>query len=129
MPWLGGRTTVSVMWLIAGLLGMTGGLLTWTIGFRLATVSFAGSFPTTTLALMMGGGAYLMTDRRHRRWSWILILIAIVIGPFVRGAWQYFIEGPLEFGLLALLFAAFGGILSLRRKPPARDGEDGTSNP
>jgi len=115
------------MWLIAGLIGMTGGTLTWTIGFRVAVVSFAGSVPTTTLALMMGIGGFLMTDRRHRRWSWILVLASMIIGPFLRGASEYFIEGPLEIGALCLLFAGLAALTSPRKKPKEGTASDGDS--
>jgi hypothetical protein len=119
---------VSLLWLIAGLLGMTAGTLTWTIGFRLATVSYAGSFPTTTLALMMGVGGFLMTDRRHRRWSWILVLVSLVIGPLLRGAEIYFLEGPFEVGLLCLICAGIAALTSPRKRREEDGGTDGASH-
>jgi hypothetical protein len=113
------------LWLIAGLLGMTAGTLTWTIGFRLATVSYAGSFPTTTLALLMGIGGFLMTDRRRQRWSWILVAVSLVLGPFLRGAEVYFLEGPMEVGLLCLICAGIAAFTTRRKKPEKDTGTDG----
>jgi len=118
---------VNPMWLIAGLLGMTGATLTWTIGFRLAAVSYAGSVPTTTLALLMGIGGFLMTDKRYRRWSWILVLLATLAGPFLRGASDYFLEGPIEFGALSLLLAGLAALTTRGRKPETREGTGGDS--
>ena len=113
------------LWLVGGLLGMTAATLTWVIGFHVAVVSYAGSFPTTTLALAMGVGGFLMTDRRHRRWSWVMVLASLALGPFLRGASQYFLEGPLEIGLLSLLFAALASLTSPRKKAKESDGTDG----
>jgi drug/metabolite transporter (DMT)-like permease len=116
---------VKALWMVAGLLGMTAGTLTWTIGFRVATVSYAASVPTTTLALMMGFGGYLMTERRHRRWSWILVVLSLALGPFVRGAWQYFLEGPIELGLLCLMCAGVAALTGSPRRPPEPRSTDG----
>ena len=109
-------------WVVAGLLGLTAGTLTWIIGFPLAAVAYAASLPTTTLALLMLLGGYFMWDKRLRRWGWIPVLIAVVLGPFVRGAQKYFLSGPMEIGVLCLLAALIASATT--RPPKASDGGD-----
>jgi uncharacterized membrane protein len=115
------------LWLITALLGMTAATLTWIIGFPLAAVAYAGSVPTTTLALAMGVGSYLLTNKRHRRWSWLLVAVPLAIGPFLRGAWMYFVEGPLEIGLACLLCALIAALTEPRARSArsAEGGDDG----
>ncbi len=111
-------------WAVAGLLGLTAGTLTWIIGFPLAAVAFAASLPTTTLALLLGLGGYLMWDRRHRRWSWSLVLVALIVGPFVRGASKDFMSGPLEIGAVCLLAALVASATTRRPKSAPTEGGD-----
>jgi drug/metabolite transporter (DMT)-like permease len=109
------------LWFLAALLGMSAATLTWLIGFPLAAVSYAASVPTTTLALLMGLGSYLLGHPRHRRWSWLLILFGLVVGPLVRGAWLYFLEGPLELGIVTLLCVLVAALTEPRDTRPSGD--------
>ena len=113
-----------VLWGLAAMIGMLAALLAWILGFVVAPQV---SLVSTTLALVIGLGGFWMLDAFKRRWSWILVLLAMPVGFFLpRPAGNSYVIPALAC-LLSLLLAASGALVgaTARRQPKADAEENG----
>ena len=112
---------MNILYGIAGIAALLGATMTWLIGFR---VNPHVSYIPTTLAIIVGLGGVWLFNPRHRRWSWILLLVSLPLGFAINLTSPYFPRASLFIGA-SLVLSLFGALARPRKRAVPEEEREG----